>query len=228
MLGHRRRRGPTLKQHWVTCLLGSHVATNLHRSPLFGGSITIYFHLLPSSAPTSSLSLDLPLPSSVSTSLHVLTNLLDKLLLGGSDLISFCKQQQQQHLFTSKVSSYCSIYEYCFTSLSVQSWQYRDRRKPEAGTIRYSYFEWLQGFFIVHSTIGSTVNSMPLNRSEHCIATTMMTTRIRTWYPQVTSPSRYEWAIGAVTAVCLCLSVYITRQTAVTAHFLSEQLLLTF
>ena len=32
-------------------------------------------------------------------------------------------------------------YEYCFTSLSAQSWQYRDRRKPEAGTMPYSYFE---------------------------------------------------------------------------------------
>ena len=31
--------------------------------------------------------------------------------------------------------------EYCFTSLSAQSWQYRDRRKPEAGTMPYSYFE---------------------------------------------------------------------------------------
>ena len=34
-------------------------------------------------------------------------------------------------------------YEYCFTSLSAQSWQYRDRRKPEAETMPYSYFEWL-------------------------------------------------------------------------------------
>ena len=43
-----------------------------------------------------------------------------------------------------------SIYEYCFTSLSAQSWQYRDRRKPEAGTVPYSYFESLQGVFIVN------------------------------------------------------------------------------
>ena len=28
----------------------------------------------------------------------------------------------------------------------------RDRRKPKAGTMPYSYFECLQGFFIVHST----------------------------------------------------------------------------
>ena len=34
-----------------------------------------------------------------------------------------------------------TVSEYCFTSLSAQSWQYRDRRKPEAGTIPYSYFE---------------------------------------------------------------------------------------
>ena len=67
------------------------------------------------------------------------------------------------------------IYEYCFTSLSAQSWQYRDRRKPEAGIVPYSYFEWLQGFFIVHSTIGSTVHSMILNSLEHCICTTTIT-----------------------------------------------------
>ena len=41
--------------------------------------------------------------------------------------------------------------------------QYRDRRKPEAGTKSYSYFELLQGFFIVHSIIDSTLHSMPLN-----------------------------------------------------------------
>ena len=39
----------------------------------------------------------------------------------------------------------------------------------------YSYFECLQGFFIVHGTIGSTVHSMPLNSLEHCICTTTMT-----------------------------------------------------
>ena len=61
---------------------------------------------------------------------------------------------------TIKEHEYMNIYEYCFTSLSAQSWQYRDRRKPEAGTMPYSYFEWLQWFFIVHSTIGSTVHSM--------------------------------------------------------------------
>ena len=31
------------------------------------------------------------------------------------------------------------VSEYCFTSLSAQLWQYRDRRKPEAGTMPYSY-----------------------------------------------------------------------------------------
>ena len=93
------------------------------------------------------------------------------------------------------------VSEYCFTSLSVQSWQHCDGRKPEAGTMPYSYFGWLQGFFIVHSTISSTVHSRPLNSLEHCISTTTMTntppTGIRSWYLQVTSPGRYEWAIGA-------------------------------
>ena len=49
------------------------------------------------------------------------------------------------------------------------------KMKPEARTMPYSYFERLQGFFIVHSTIGSTVHTMPLNSLEHCIRTTTMT-----------------------------------------------------
>ena len=36
-------------------------------------------------------------------------------------------------------------------------------------------FRMIQGFFIVHSTIDSTVHSMPFNSLEHCICTTMMT-----------------------------------------------------
>ena len=31
--------------------------------------------------------------------------------------------------------------EYCFTSLSAQSWQYNGRKKPEAGTMPDSYVE---------------------------------------------------------------------------------------
>ena len=46
--------------------------------------------------------------------------------------------------------------EYNFTSFSAQSWQYRDRKNPEA-------------------VIDSTVHSMPLNSLEHCICTTTMT-----------------------------------------------------
>ena len=52
------------------------------------------------------------------------------------------------------------VSEYCFTSLSVQSLQYRDKRKPEAGTMPYFYFEWLQEFFIVYNAISSTIPSM--------------------------------------------------------------------
>ena len=48
-------------------------------------------------------------------------------------------------------------------------------RQKETRSRDYSYFEWLQGFFIVHSTIGSTVHSMPLNSLVHCICTTTMT-----------------------------------------------------
>ena len=52
----------------------------------------------------------------------------------------------------------------------------------------YFYFEWLQGFFIVHSTIRRTVHSTSLNSLEHCICTTTMA---NIWYLQVTSPGRY-------------------------------------
>ena len=51
----------------------------------------------------------------------------------------------------------------------------RQKEARKAGTMPYSYFEWLQGFFIVHSTRGSTVHSMPLNSLEHCICITTMT-----------------------------------------------------
>ena len=74
-------------------------------------------------------------------------------------------------------SRYNILYMYMNIALRhfLQSWQYRDRRKSKAGTMLYSYFEWLQGFFIVHSTIGSTVHSRPLNSLEHCICTTTIT-----------------------------------------------------
>ena len=67
----------------------------------------------------------------------------------------------------------------CFTWLSAQSWQYRDRRKPEAGATTYSYFELLRGSFIVHSIIGSTVLSKPMDCLEHRICTTTMRNNIR-------------------------------------------------
>ena len=43
----------------------------------------------------------------------------------------------------SKTHIIGTLSEYCFTSPSAQSWQYRDRRKPEAGIMPYSYFERL-------------------------------------------------------------------------------------
>ena len=59
---------------------------------------------------------------------------------------------------------------YIYTIYSAQSWQYRDRRKPKAGTtMPYSYLKRLQVFFIVHSATGSTVHSMALNSLKHCI-----------------------------------------------------------
>ena len=90
------------------------------------------------------------------------------------------------------------VSEYCFGSLSAHSWQYRDRRGPEACTMPPSYFKWLQGFLMVHYSIGSTVHSMSFNSAVYAQLWWQISgpTGIRTWY-QVTSPSQYEWAIGA-------------------------------
>ena len=84
------------------------------------------------------------------------------------------------YVLQALLQTYCSnivikvVSEYCFKSLSVQSWPYRDRIKPEIGTCP-TLIEWLQGFFIVHSIIDSTVHSKPLNNLEHCICTTSTT-----------------------------------------------------
>ena len=84
--------------------------------------------------------------------------------------------------------------------------QYRDRRKPEAGDMPYSYFEWLQGFFIVYITMDSTVHSMPLNNLEHYILCTTTMTNIKTtcthkgWlnvstaFGHFSMPSAQRWA----------------------------------
>ena len=45
-----------------------------------------------------------------------------------------------------------------FTVLSTQSWQYRNRRNPKSGLCP-SLIKWLQGFFLVHSTMDFTVHS---------------------------------------------------------------------
>ena len=37
-----------------------------------------------------------------------------------------------------KVCSTQSVSEYCIASFSAQAWQYRNRRKPEVGTLPYS------------------------------------------------------------------------------------------
>ena len=70
------------------------------------------------------------------------------------------------------------IYEHFFRSLSAQSRQCRDKKKPEAEIMLYYFFEWLQGLFIVYGIIGSTVHSMPLNSLEHaCDQTIAQQTR---------------------------------------------------
>ena len=64
--------------------------------------------------------------------------------------------------------------EFYFTSLSAQSWQYRDRRKSEFGTMPYPY-RTTSGVLYGAQCIDSTAHSIPLNSLEHCICTTPMT-----------------------------------------------------
>ena len=56
--------------------------------------------------------------------------------------------------------------EYCFTSLSAQSWQYLDKRNPEVRTILYSYRMTLR---VLYSTQyhSDTAHSRPFNSLEH-------------------------------------------------------------
>ena len=106
-------------------------------------------------------------------------------------VISYFVPNYHPYIFKNNIFDILIVYEYCFTSLSAQSWQYRERGKPKAGTKPCPYFELLQRFFIVHSTIGSTVHSMPLNSLEHCICTTTMT-NIR---PETFSLSKMYYSI---------------------------------
>ena len=63
---------------------------------------------------------------------------------------------------TSIISSSLVVTEHCFTSLSAQSWQYRDCSKPEVGTMLYFY--WMTSMVLYSdSTIDSTAHSRPLN-----------------------------------------------------------------
>ena len=77
-------------------------------------------------------------------------------------------------------SHFISEYEYCFTSPSAPSWQYRDRGSPKPG--------------LCPTLISNDFKSSVYAQRRWQIS---VPTGIRTWYPQVTSPSRYGWAIGA-------------------------------
>ena len=78
--------------------------------------------------------------------------------------------------------------------------EYCDKRKPEAGTMSYSYRMWLQEFLIVHSTcIDSTATpgiwTVYIHNSNNKVHPTG---RIRTQYVWIWSHNYpIEWAIGA-------------------------------
>ena len=97
----------------------------------------------------------------------------------------------------------------------------------------YSYFEWLQGFFIVHGAIGSIVHSIPLHSLEHCICTTTMT-KIRPDRDANLVPPGYKpQSIRMIhrgrpltTAVCFCATPQQKQAAVLTAHLKCDQLLL--
>ena len=60
------------------------------------------------------------------------------------------------------ISSFKLFCEYCFASLSAQSWRYRGRRETEVETMPYSYrMTFTNGFLLV--PIESVAHSRPLN-----------------------------------------------------------------
>ena len=94
-------------------------------------------------------------------------------------------------------------------------------RPKEARSQDYALllFRLTSRLFIVHSTIDSTVHSMPLNSLRHCICKATLTNirpdRDSSWYLQVTSPSRYKWAIGAGHDDLFCDSNIILVSTVI-------------
>ena len=92
----------------------------------------------------------------------------------------FIKMRKLRIFFDCRNGTVCEVCRaytciYCVKVAFCTLKQYRDWKKPEADTMPYSYFEWLQRFFIVHSAIDSTVHSMPLNNLEHFMCTTTLT-----------------------------------------------------
>ena len=85
--------------------------------------------------------------------------------------LEISSRYRDQQLEVYKITHIASEWILIYASLSAQSWQYRDRRNPKPGLCP-ALIEWIQGVFIVHSTVDSTANSSPLNSLEHCICTT--------------------------------------------------------
>ena len=56
--------------------------------------------------------------------------------------------------------------EFCFTSLSAQSWHYRDRRKPEAGTTLISNSRVLQSAQYYSHKIGMWIYVLVFEKKE--------------------------------------------------------------
>ena len=116
--------GPTLNQHWfcVSCWPGHHVPSTCHPKPPHASKHESFSQGCFNVGPTSK------------------TMANNKTTLGSSpqfcdSVVDGCQILMQDWFLSSPVS------EYCFKSLSAKSWQYRDKRKPEIGTM--PYFFWM-------------------------------------------------------------------------------------
>ena len=78
----------------------------------------------------------------------------------------------------------------------------------------------LEGLFILHSTIGSTVHSMPLNSLEHCICTTTVTNTRPDWDSNLVPPGYKPQSIRmchrgrpavAITTSTISIRLFLTR-----------------
>ena len=97
----------------------------------------------------------------------------------------------------------------------------------------HSYFEWLQKFFILHSTIGRTVHSRPLNSLEHCLLPLWPRQPLYQHLPMhilYEVPLEHSWRIGNCPLVAIlphiqkATYIKLCKACYVKPHFFTDQI----